>query len=438
MTTEAIYDFSRSVESLPEPVAVEIARAYLDTIAVTAAGWDHPASRAARSLAPGLGAPWEAGGLEGGPETAALIWGTAAHALDYDDVHMTSVTHPSAVLFPALEVAARLRPETSSRRASAYAVGLAVNVALGNALGFAHYEKGWHATSTLGAVACGAAVAHLFGLDRAAFLSALAIAAAQAGGLQRNFGTMTKPLQAGLAAQAGLRAARLASAGLTGAQDVLGGANGFMAAFGGRPGSELVFDLASAATSLSRKLYPCCYLAHRPAAGALALHRQGVHEAALLPDALIEVEVPTGCLKALTIDLPKNGAEAKFSGKYAVARALKSGRLGLAAFEDEAARDPAVHEIAARVTLRELASRDGNEVGIDRGAVKVTILRKGETVASVAIEAYPGSPSSPASEADLEAKLADCLAYSGLQGEAERIRALALDFAGLSPGIRGS
>ena len=245
MPVGRIFSLSRKLDRLAAATADEIERAYTDTLAVLCAGWDEPVTQAVRRAYPRVGAPWdEVDGAE--PEATALVWGTAAHALDYDDVHMTSVTHPSAVLIPAIEAAARSAPELRDRRSTAFALGLAVNVGLGNAIGFAHYAKGWHATSTIGAVAAGAAVAHLFGLEERAFLSALAIAAAQAGGLQRNFGTMAKPLQAGLAAQAGVRAARLAMAGLEGPADVLAGDNGFIAVFEGGADAELELDVEAA------------------------------------------------------------------------------------------------------------------------------------------------------------------------------------------------
>jgi 2-methylcitrate dehydratase PrpD len=188
-----IVALSCATSNLESAICVEIKRSYLDTLAVMCAGWNEPASLAVRRLHPDARAPWD-DPKDHEPEALALIWGTAAHALDYDDVHMTSITHPSAVLVSALEAASLARPVSRPRRASAFVLGLAVNVALGRALGFAHYERGWHATSTVGSIAAAAAVAHLYRLDDRAFRSALAIAAAQAGGLQANFGTMAKPL----------------------------------------------------------------------------------------------------------------------------------------------------------------------------------------------------------------------------------------------------
>ncbi|MGN6146151.1 MAG: MmgE/PrpD family protein [Mesorhizobium sp.] len=429
MPVERIASLSRNLVELPAATAEEIKRAYVDTLAVLCAGWEEPATQAVRRAYPRIGAPWDTA-ERADAEAAALVWGTAAHALDYDDVHMTSVTHPSAVLIPAIEAAARSSPGLRDRRATAFALGLAVNVGLGSAIGFAHYAKGWHATSTIGAVAAGAAVAHLFGLEGSAFRSALAIAAAQAGGLQRNFGTMAKPLQAGLAAQAGVRAARLAMADLEGASDVLSGDNGFIAVFEGTADAELALDVEEAVAGLSRKLFACCYLAHRPVAAAIHLHGQGASSLLSDPQTHVEVEVPPGCLKALTIDIPETGAEAKFSGKYTVAHALLTGQLGLTAFTRQGIGRSDIIDLARRVSLKETGGDAG--VGIDRGHVTVSLVRAGAASASASVEHYPGSPAAPITQAQLEGKLADCVAIGapGQHGLAAQIRSMARRFAG--------
>jgi len=431
MPAARIFALSSGAGDWPPATKREIERAYVDTLAVLCAGWDEPVTRALRQTYPDVGTPWGAGGAFDA-EAAALTWGTAAHALDYDDVHMTSVTHPSAVLVPAIEAAARLLPGAQRRKAGAFAVGLAVNVGLGNAMGFAHYAKGWHATSTIGAVAAGAAIAHLLDLDERAFSACLAVAAAQSGGLQRNFGTMVKPLQAGLAAQAGIRAARLARAGLQGPDDVFAGANGFLAVFEGSPDARLELDVEAAVAGLSRKLFACCYMAHRPVAAAIRLHGQGISGMLADPDIRVEIEVPPGCLKALTVDIPTSGAEAKFSGKYTVAHALSTGGLGLSAFRPESVARPEFTGLARRVFLKETDAAGAAGVGIDRGSVTVSVVRGGSVAARASVVAYPGSPAAPITDAELEAKLVDCVA-AGAPHEADlaaRFRSMATQFAG--------
>ncbi len=425
-----IFALSSRLRDLSPQTRREIERAFIDTYAVLCAGWDEPGTRALRDVYSQVASPWSSA-RPADPEQSALVWGTAAHALDYDDCHMTSVTHPSAVLIPAIEAAAALVPGGEDRKASAFALGLAVNVGLGDAMGFAHYASGWHATSTIGAVAAGAAVAHLLGLDERAFRSALAIAAAQAGGLQRNFGSMVKPLQAGLAARAGVCAGRLASAGIVGPDDVLSGPNGFLSAFGGEGHAALDLDVDTAIAGISRKLFACCYMAHRPVAAAILLHRQGAGSILADPSATVEVEVPPGCLKALVVDIPTTGSEAKFSGRYTVAHALLTGHLGLSAFLPESVGRDDILALCRRITLTEVSGDAA--AGIDRGSVTVSLRRGGEIAASQSVAKYPGSPASPMSDAELDGKLIDCLSIGRPNVDlASSFRAMAKQFAGIA------
>src|SRR5438270_10533100 len=101
---------------------------------------------------------------------------------------------------------------------------------LGRAMNPRHYQRGWHCTSTLGTIGAAAAASRLLGLDAAATDHALAIAASEASGLKENFGTMVKPLHAGLAARNGVVAALLARYGMTASERAIDGPQGFLAA----------------------------------------------------------------------------------------------------------------------------------------------------------------------------------------------------------------
>lgn len=419
MLTDKILACAARQEAPSPAVRAEIATAVLDTFAVTLAGWFEPVSQAIRKTYPEVEAP-DAGGPAADPERAALVWGTAAHALDFDDVHTTSVTHPSAVLVPALVAMTRAEPALRARLPAAFLTGLATNVALGEALGFHHYDRGWHATSTIGAVAAAAAVAHLIGLEERAFRSALSIGVSQAGGTQVNFGSMAKPLHAGLAAAAGVRAARLAANGLEAAYDAFG-EKGFLDLYDGVPSNAdgAGIELAAGPESLSRKLYPCCYMAHRPIAAALEL--RGKLDPAVLedPDLRIEVLAPYGCTKALRVTVPESGLEAKFSGPYTVAAALLEGAVGLSAFEDEAVRHPALQALLRRVSMSEEPLVGPAPSGIDHGTVRLTAIRGNSLLASAEAAHYPGSPAWPASRAEILEKVEGCLAHHRLRGGRE-------------------
>lgn len=217
---ERICDLVEAPRRLTAPERREALTAFEDTMAVTYAGWHEPVTQAVLPLYRGNAARLIDGSGASSLEHAAFIHGTAGHALDYDDVELTGVTHPSVPLVPGLLALSGARPGLGDRMVPAFAVGLGVNIALSRVFGFSHYDKGWHATCTIGPMAGAAALAHLLGLDRSRTRHALALAAAQAGGLQRNFGAMAKPVQAGFAAAASVRSALLAEAGITGDDDV--------------------------------------------------------------------------------------------------------------------------------------------------------------------------------------------------------------------------
>jgi len=394
----------------PRPLsAVERAAAltsFEDTLAVTYAGWGQASAAAARRVFTGATAPLLDGTRALSPEHAALIHGIAGHALDYDDVHLTSVTHPSVVLVPALMALTASRPDLTPRLIDAYAVGLGTNIALGQALGFGHYDRGWHATSTIGPLAGAAALAHLLGFDDATTRSALALAAAQAGGAQQNFGTQAKHVQAGQAAAAALRAAQLAEAGVDGSQDIFG-PRGFFDLYGGVTPATLPDHVAPDTLSVSRKLFPCCYLTHRMIAAALEARMA-------LPDGVpndvrIMVQVPYGGMRPLHVTDPQTGAQAKFCAAYCVAAALAQGRVGLADFRDDAVRRPDLRRIMAQVETIEDPLAGDMPVGIDHGSVRLRITTAGRTIAEAEVVHYPGAPDAPATPEAFEAKLTDCL-----------------------------
>jgi 2-methylcitrate dehydratase PrpD len=416
MSTQFTQRLTRFIARTPLQPAEElpfVRPAFEDTLAVAFAGWGEPVTRKVASTYRAGQAlqPDEQGPAPG--EEAALIYGTAAHALDFDDVHQSSSTHPSAPIVAGLVAAVREEPELRGRAATAFAVGLAANVGLGRVLGFPHYEKGWHATSTIGPLATAAALGSLYGLDETQAAHALALAAAQAGGLQRNFGAMAKPVQAGLAGSAGLRAARLARAGVTADRDVFGPKGYFDLYRGERvelDPERIEFDLHGGGIAV--KLYPCCYQTHRPIAVGLAA-REALQAKGLGLDALAEIEVsaPPGSFLPLIVQDPQVGSEGKFCGAYTVACALLDGAVGLGHFEDDAVKRPDVRALMQRIHMRE---REGKPDGMKRRSSPLELIGRdasGAEVVHTEVLPFPGSPDSPPSAAQLEAKVHDCLAH---------------------------
>lgn len=400
--------------------AREALLAFEDTMAVAYAGWHEPVTQA---LLPIYRAKDEQPGtalLDGthalSPEHAALIHATAGHALDYDDVHLVSVTHPSVVIVPALLALLKRDSSLAPRALPAFAVGVGVNIALGRVLGFSHYDKGWHATSTIGSIAGATAAAHLLGFDEPATRRALALAAAQAGGLQLNFGTMAKPVHAGLAAAAAVRSVLMAEAGVTGADDIFG-TRGFFDLYAGLAAGD---DPASVAIlpdtrSLSRKLFPCCYQTHRIIEAGLRAHAQ------LGPppdDAVVELHLPFGNMRPLHVTDPRTGLEAKFCATYTLAAALLQGRVDLTDFEDDAVFRPEIRALMDRITITEDRLDGAMPVGIEHGSVRLMLRQDNVCLAEAEVRHFPGSPDAPGDEAQIASKVADCFDLYTRQGGA--------------------
>ena len=291
MTTSLTHRVAAAiVDSVPSEEAVAAARlAILDLLACALGGADDRSTGIlAETLGAGTGPSVLIGrGERADPFTAALINGHAGHVLDYDDVHASVRGHPTTVIVPALLAA--LDPDalpSADAFLAAYLVGLETMAHLGRAIGPAHYERGFHATATLGPLGAAAAIAHLRGFSAGTTAIALGLGATQAAGLRLQFGSDAKPLHAGLAARNGLAAARLAEAGLSGADDCLDGPNGFLQAYGfGEEAPERVLEGWGAPWQIVRpgltlKAFPCCTAAHPVAVAGLALHREGIRDLA--------------------------------------------------------------------------------------------------------------------------------------------------------------
>ncbi len=390
------------------------ARALLDTAGVTLAGSTEPVARIVQALAgeegghPScqvLGTP-----VRTGAALAALANGTAAHALDYDDMCFVSLAHPSAALVPAALAAGELAGASGAAVLDAYVVGFEIECALGRVMNPRHYTQGWHATSTLGTLGAAAAAARVLRLDAEAAGRALAIAASAAAGLKENFGTMTKPLHAGDAARGGLVAALLARRGLTASARAIDGPQGLLVAMAAeqRDASGPLADLGQRweilETGISVKLYPSCAGTHPTLDAVLDLASR--HEIAAADVEAVDVVVDEVTPTILIYDRPSTGLEAKFSLHFCVAAALALGRVELDTFEAGVLLDPVVARLMPCVTMR-----PDPEIGRGRPALtqaRVSVRLRGGKEHTARADGARGYPDRPASAEELARKFEDC------------------------------
>ncbi|HYT40477.1 MAG TPA: MmgE/PrpD family protein, partial [Acidimicrobiia bacterium] len=352
--------------------------------------------------------------------SAALVDGTSAHALDYDDVDDALLAHPSAVLVPTLLALGDACGSSGEELLVAYRRGLDTCRVVARLLGVeGHYRAGWHATSTVGTLGAAAAAARLLGLSAGTAQHCFGMAATMAGGSRQNFGTMTKPLHVGLAAERGILAAQLARRGQTADPDQLEGPMGFLALFGdpSRPGPQAAEDAFMCLSpadpdGLNVKLHPCCYATHAAIDAALEV-------AASLPGgeqpAGIEVVVPPGGLAPLIHSRPADGLQAKFSLEYAVAAAVLDHGVTLASFEDARVRRTDVQALLRTVEVGVAETPPaGPPVWYDAFAAVVTLRLAGGASATTRIDKPAGHALRPVSEQQLRAKFADCLGSVGI------------------------
>lgn len=365
-------------------------RSLVDTVAVMLAGADEPVARST------LGEP------------EPLRWATIGHALDYDDVHLPSTSHISVVCATATLVA--------GGGAREYLAAAGVMSRLGTALGWAHYLRGWHATCTAGAPAAAVAAGLSLDLDAAGIARAMALAAMGASGVQSSFGSDAKPLQVGLATQAGVQAARLVAAGAVIDPAAM---EQWFTLVGGEQPPEI--DGPMIPGGLAIKLYPCCYAQQRTIDVVRSLNL----DPDVRPDSVV-IRTPESTLLPLIHHAPKTGLQGKFSTEYAVATGVLDGFPGQSAFTDAAVRRPAARQIVNRVVVE----ADPGGVGVLAGITRVVVTLPDGTVREAHGKVPRGHPADPASEQDLAAKVAACV------GRGRAADVLGVDFSTASALLR--
>src|ERR1700733_2128027 len=343
------------------PAALDwTASAFVDTVGVTLAGIREDGPQILLRV-PGIAAaPGPALILGTNRRTsvldAALVNGTASHALDYDDVAGSMGGHPSAMLVPALIPLGESLGSSGRDLVVAYVAGFETECRIARGVHHHHYDKGWHPTATLGIFGTTAARLLRLSVDQTA--TALGMAASFAAGLKANFGTMTKPLHVGHGIRDGLFAALMAKEGFTANPGAFEHKQGFLEVFNG-PGT---YDTArildgwydpfecGGAGDPGLKPYPCCGSTH-PSIGRMI---DLAHRHDLRPERVERITVLPHArrLPHTNNPVPRPPLAAKFSIQYVVARALKDRAVKLSAFENDAPFDPTVRALMARLVLK--------------------------------------------------------------------------------------
>jgi 2-methylcitrate dehydratase PrpD len=331
----------------------------LDYIGVTLAGVHEPATQLIYAELAEQGGHEQAGVFgctQKLPATsAALINGTAAHALDYDDVNISMPGHPSVAILPALLALGESLGCSGEALMAAFVAGYEVECAMGEAMSPGHYDVGFHSTATLGSLGAAAACSHLLGLNAEQTAQAIGIAGTQAAGLKSMFGTMCKPLHAGKASYHGLLSAKLAQRGFQGRTDFLECEQGFASNHGPdfNQDAALVLLQQPFGAHLRNNLFKyhaACYLTHS-AIEAVCFLQQTYSLTAEAVDS-VTLQLDQRCGGVCNILEPTTGLEAKFSLRLTAAMAfagVDTGRMD--SYTDAMTTDPQLVALRDKVQL---------------------------------------------------------------------------------------
>jgi 2-methylcitrate dehydratase PrpD len=425
----AAYAATESFDKLPGAAVRAARRAILDTLGVTLAGSVEITAEHVRALVAHRRGSDEAT-LVGAParasvEDAALANGTAAHALDYDDLHQSLSGHPSVPVLPAAQALAERQHLSGAALITALVVGVEIEAKLGRAMNPGLYEVGWHATSTLGVFGAAAAASNLLGLPAERTAQALAIAASMASGIKANFGTDCKPLHAGHAARCGLEAALLASAGFTGNPRALEHGDGFGSTYGA--GGKPAWDLATTGLGTPHEIvdpgvgvkrFPACASTHQALDATLALAEE--HAIAAAAVEAVECAVHYMAPHQLIYDRAETPLQGKFSMPYCVSVALLDGGVGFAQFTDERVGRADVQALMPRVRMVVHPDQTTRDCLPTRFSEVTIALRDGRRLRRRVHQAK-GQPGNPLTDAELTAKFRDCAARALPADRAESI-----------------
>jgi len=400
-------------DGLPADAVAFAKTGILDTVGVTLAGSLEPCAEIALRVSAAPGPALVFGSAQRRAVTdAALVNGTASHALDFDDCSNTLGGHPSAPLLPGLFALADAVPVSGRDFVAAYVAGFETETRIARAVNFHHYDKGWHPTATLGVFGAAAAASRLLALTEEETATALAIAASFASGLKANFGTMTKPLHVGHCARNGVMAAMLAREGMTASHDAFEHRQGFFEVFNGAGNYDadaVLRDWAEPldilAPGIAIKSYPCCGSTHPAIDAMLDL----VHAHGLTPENVARVVSWTHPRRLAHTNRAtlRSALDAKFSVQYCLARALVDGQVVLSQFDEGAYRDARVAAVMARIEAAphpQMAAASKAHFGAE---VTVTTVDGRQLVKAVDI-ARGRTSANPLPRALLEAKYRDC------------------------------
>jgi 2-methylcitrate dehydratase PrpD len=359
--------------------------------------------------------------LKTSPRFAAFVNGVSIHADDFDDTQLAVakdrvyglLVHPTVPVLPAALALAERGNVSGKDLMLAYHVGVEVECKIAEAIAPRHYQDGFHSTGTCGPFGSVSACARLQHFDISKTLNAFGLVASLAGGLRENFGTMTKPFQAGHAAESGLQATEFAALGWTAAEQILEADRGFFHAFGGTYDPSAILNHLGkpwtfATPGISLKPYPSGSLTHPAMTEMMRL----IQANDIKPSRVEKVDV--GANHNMTTTLlhhnPKTGLECKFSMEFCMAILLLERRAALGDFSEKVVQRPDVQDIMHRINF--YVDSEAESAGFDKMTSILKIHLKDGKIISGRAEFAKGSPTNPMSFQEAAEKFEGCAEYA--------------------------
>ena len=352
---------------------------------------------------------------------AALANGTGIHSDDYDDTQLAVqkdrvyglLTHPTAPCLPSAFAEGELKKINGKDFLNAYLIGVDVECKVSEAMSPRHYQHGFHSTATCGTLASAAAAAKIRGYNVDQIQRSLAIAASLSAGLRENFGTMTKPLHAGRAAESGVVACDLVGYGWSATDKILESPRGFFQAHGGGYNlnsikGQLGRPWTFSKPGISIKPHPCGSLTHPGMTKMLELILK--HD--IKPQDVVKVDVGTNhnMQNALIHHRPTNEFQAKFSMEYSMAILLVQRRAYIPEYQDKRINKPDVQKMLRKINFYK--NKVAEAAGYDKMTTIIDIYLKNGKKISGRGDFGKGSPMIPMSYDEVADKFLGCCEFA--------------------------
>lgn len=401
--------------NVPARVVTQVKQCLIDYIGVTLAGakmMESTGRRYMQFLGSNHGTTTVIGiGAKADINTAILLNGTSAHAIELDDGHRFGMLHPGAPVISPLLALAESEEISAHDFFKGVIVGYEAAIELARLVQPSHREMGYHATGTCGTIGAAMGVSAALRFTETQAKAALSTAVMSASGIleMQEDGSTLKPYSAGRAALSGFISAFVGRAGALGPRDILGGKRGLLAAmacldnlqFSDKPCSTLAIE------EIYRKPYASCRHSHSAIEAALSIKAK--HEVKNVE--VINVYTYKGAIAGHDHKVIQGINSAKMSIPFSVAVALMLGRAGVNEFSPALVEDKDILGLANKVNV--LPDDELTALSPKKRAAVVEVKTTDGKIFTARVDIPKGEPENPMTPSEIENKFLQLALYGG-------------------------